>query len=1123
MTRRSIAAILVLVLSSALVAAPPSGNPPRPRPRLFKDSRQSLAIARAQGRKEVSLLIAAKPAGVSEVAREAARLGGDVRYREDEVGYLRIRLPIDSATKLAELDAVESAAMDYDDAWPFRLGADGRPGAPALQPLPESIPPQIPAKWPPRLTDYPLQEPYSPIKDLGAEEFRAKHPTWDGRGVTIALLDGNLDLLLPEFQTAYTLDGKPIPKIADYLNVTDPRDDAEINPQWVDMKATVISRGGKVKFGGKTFRAPRPGSFRVGLFSERRFNMDSNAAYIDQDVDRDGNPKGDDGLFGVMWDEKTNDVWVDTNRNLDFTDEKAMTDYIVRSDVGVFGKDDPSTPVRDSIGFTVQTDLRNNFVSINVGVYQHATIIMGSVVGNREPKGRLQGVAPGARIVSMYYGVSNAHGLIEGLIAAFKHPLVDLVVLEQSVAIASLSYLLSDGTHPISVIAQRLIDRYQKLLFVPGDNSPAFAFVAEDGLAPGAVSVGGYQSKESYRVNWGFMPENDDNLHWGALAHGPSGAGALKPDLLAPSGQMSTDPGYRMGESRKGLYKLPPGYSVDGGTSTATPMAAGATALVVSAAKQSGVHYDAAKLKAAITGSARHIARLAAHEQGNGLIQVGAAYELLQKLQTVSPVSIESRGPVKTKLSHLLRTPNEGVGLYEREGWTAGQTGERTITLTRQSGPSEPMSFRLSWQGEEGVFSSPDSVRLPLGTPVSVPVKITAKKEGAHSATLSIDHPSIPEHVHRVLAAIVVPYRLTAENGYSIKTEVVPPTPSDVGVFVDVPPGTAALRFAVSAPGFYPTLIGPDRDGFYPCPFDLQGQTPARCAFANPQPGVWEINVASSAMRNFDPEAPDPFKPTPVTVTATAASVGLAVAPAPVALAADRSQPLALTLENRLGKVAAAAASVDLGSAIRSRATIHQGEQHMYEVVVPKGTTSLLARVQPPKDSRADLDLYVLDCTDPEKPPEAPAGELQKGNKSPMRPPPICAPAVKSAGVGAGAEAEVSSPKAGRWVIVVDAFSAPDGPVEYEYFDFFSHPGFGAVAAADLPEERAPATRWQARANAWAARLPESPRHLAARIVATSKDVTKLSGRFGQGDKELIPLGAAEVWFDAPPPATAAR
>ena len=55
--------------------------------------------------------------------------------------------------------------------------------------------------------------------------------------------------------------------------------------------------------------------------------------------------------------------------------------------------------------------------------------------------------------MSVFYGVSNAHGLIEGLITAFKHPLVDLIVLEQSVAIASIPYLLADATHPMSIVA----------------------------------------------------------------------------------------------------------------------------------------------------------------------------------------------------------------------------------------------------------------------------------------------------------------------------------------------------------------------------------------------------------------------------------------------------------------------------------------------------------------------------------------------------------------------------------------------------------------------------------------------------------------------------------------------
>src|SRR6185436_7088452 len=150
-----------------------------------------------------------------------------------------------------------------------------------------------------------------------------------------------------------------------------------------------------------------------------------------------------------------------------------------------------------------------------------------------------------------------------------------------------------------------------------------------------------------------------DNMHWGGMSHGPSGTGQLKPDLIAPSGQVSTDPGYRRGMVRRGLFELPPGYSVDGGTSTATPMAAGATALVVSAAKQRGLRYDGPRLKAALQGGTRYIPRLAAHEQGAGLIQVNAAVSLLEKLQTIDVPTIESHAPVRTTSSLLYDPANE--------------------------------------------------------------------------------------------------------------------------------------------------------------------------------------------------------------------------------------------------------------------------------------------------------------------------------------------------------------------------------------------------------------------------------------------------------------------------------
>ena len=46
---------------------------------------------------------------------------------------------------------------------------------------------------------------------------------------------------------------------------------------------------------------------------------------------------------------------------------------------------------------------------------------------------------------------------------------------------------------------------------------------------------------------------------------------ALKPDVIAPSNYVSTGRGFIEGTAIPGLMQLPPGYSIAGGTSTATP------------------------------------------------------------------------------------------------------------------------------------------------------------------------------------------------------------------------------------------------------------------------------------------------------------------------------------------------------------------------------------------------------------------------------------------------------------------------------------------------------------------------------------------------------------------------
>lgn len=1100
--------LLVLSLLLPMLFTLDSTRQTPTRPPLFKDARQLLAIARAQGRNQVSLIIAAAPGATAAVARRGEQLGGEVRRRVDEVGYLRIRVPIDRASELAAFDGIESVTVDLARGYPSRLlpgdGAADQVGEDAPRrdaPAADTVP------WPPRWSDYPLRHPYRALRDIQGDALLAMNPAYDGRGVTIALLDGHYDFLLPEFQTAYDLEGRAIPKLADYLNASDPREDAEDTPQWVDMAERVAARDGRVTFRGRTFTTPRDGSFRIGLFDERRFNDPANAAYLDQDVDRNGNPRGDDGLFGVLWDEETNDVWVDTDRDLSFANQRAMTDYIVRGDVGIFGNDNPATPVRESIGFTVQTDRANGYISINLGIYQHATEIMGHVVGNPEPNGRLRGVAPGARLISVYYGGSNMHGLIEGLITAFQHPLTDLVVLEQSVLIASIPYQVADGRHPISVIAQRLMDRYRKLLFVPGSNAPGLGIVAEDGLAPGAVSAGGYQHRDSYLANNGFAPEPADNMHWGGLSHGPSGSGALKPDLLAPSGQISVDIGYvyrPASQERRGLYQLPAGYFVDGGTSTAAPMAAGAAALVVSAARQSGVPWDAVRLKAALQGSARYIPRLGAHEQGSGLVQVRDAFLLLQAMGSTPPVRISTTAPVRTRLSHLLTTPHQGDGIYEREGWAPGDRGTRTIRLTRTSGPRQAMRFTARWIGGDGNFTSADEVVLPLHRPVEFPVEIATPHAGVHSARLVLEHPDHPGFAHQMLATVIAAQRFDAASGYRISAAMVVPRPGDRGLFVLVPPGAAAIRFsATSEDGATVRLraVLPGRAEVNPCPTTLtNGQW---CTVALPEPGVWEINASMHDMvRDYDPNRPRPLPPGRITVTAglLGASV-VADGGAEVPPAAGATRDVTVQVENRFGATSMGLAGGALASAFRASRTIASGEQHVYEVMVPAGATLLRAGVSGVTGEGSDLDVTVMDCTAVPR-PVAPAPERDRGNRAPSVAPPNCAPRGRAATVESGGEVELTNPAPGRWVVVVDAFQAPAGGARYDYLDLFTHPSLGSITVTDLDSPREAGGRWSARAHLWVAALPDaaSGRGLAGLLQVVGRDT-----RTAQGAP--IPLG----------------
>lgn len=1056
---------------------------------LFKDDRGDLAAARARGDTNVTVIIAAMPGATQRLARVITAMGGTIRFRDDHVDYVRASIRTDSVERLAQDPAVHSLDLNM-------LGADrGFATDPAAPTLPADTTRVV---WPPVQSDYPLTHRYDPLGDMGALRLRNEHPTWDGRGVTLALIDMNPDPLEPELQVARTLEGKPVKKIQFYTTAIDPLEEDE--GRWLKMNDRVTAKGGIFTYGDKTYRAPHDGSFRIALLDEARFDSLSNSG-LEKDLNRDGNPPGSSRLFAVLWDEKTNDVWVDTNQNLSFADEAPLTDYAVRPVFGVFGKDNPKTAVRESVGFAVQIDTARKMVAIDAGVPFHASLIVGAALGSRGTRGRFDGVAPGTRLASYAEGC-QAYGQTEAVILALENPAVDGAWLEQCSNITR-PYLLRDGRLVPTIIYSRLIAKYHKPLMVPTHNYPVLGASDDFVLADCAIGVGGQESKANFLTNYGFRTKYDDNLLITG-GYGPMGNGAFGPTIISPSNIMS---GYRGWEDpaaayMASVYRTPVGYLIAGGTSTATPTASGAVAMLISAARQTGVKYDACSLKQAIASSARYVPNIPAYKQGNGVINVEGAWAVLKAIDKAGgTITITSRAPVKHAYSELLDTPNEGVGLFERDGWVSGSHGRRTVTFTRTSGPRDAMSFAISTTGDSGTFSWPASVSLPLGVPVPVTVDVAPKSPGVHSALVTLDNPAVPGHAYRMLAAIVAAEPLDSANHYSIATKVEVPRPEMRSFFYQVPPGASALQVVLDAPkrAAQLAIIAPDTrtPPVTRIVAERGGRGEGGGGGANaplpketfvvntPEPGVWEVRLTDiEDTHTFDWRASEkggPVPPTQATITVSALSVTMSqIAAADNGAGAlqdgsgtghDGSAANAQfeSVANQMASFTGKASSYPLGAARREHASIDAHSQTTYEVSVPPGSASLMVKVSQASDSRADLDVYVFDCT------------AKK-----------CRVAGEGAGPGANETVIVQQPAAGKWKVVVDASSVPAGRTSFEYTDVVFNQSYGMVATTDTIAQHKSFDSWSTNANVWSAGMPQGRVPFAALLVQEEVTRTQL-------------------------------
>ncbi len=977
-----------------------------------------LAEAKADGDKTVTMMVATAPGATEQVAdRLDAVKGGSVGRTYDKLGYVRATVPtgradaaIKSAAALSSVHAIDLRhEIELDDPTPAADRAKGAKSA-------------VRGAYPGPGKDTPAKNPYNPSAETGAVDFVKKHPKADGRGITIGVLDSGIDLGHPALRKTTTGERK----ITDWVTATDPIVDAD--GTWRRMTNPVT--GPVFTWDGETWKAPA-GSFQVNRFRE--------AATVGGDANGDINRDGDTtDSWGVLYDPAAGTIRVDLDDDNDFTDDETMKPYKEDHQVAYFGKDDPATDVAERVPFVVEirkdvpTDpyggdwvgKKADFVNIGVIESEHGTHVAGITAANGLFGGRMNGAAPGAKLVSSractWSGGCTNVALTEGMIDLVTERGVDIV----NMSIGGLP-ALNDGNNARAELYTRLIDTYGvQLVISAGNSGPGANTIGDPGLADKVISVGAAISKETWAANYGSAVEKKYAM-MNFSSRGPREDGGFTPVISAPGSAINTTqtwlPGSPVAEAG---YKLPAGYSMLQGTSMASPQAAGASALLLSAAKREKIDLTPAKLRTALTSTADRIRGEQAYAQGSGLINVVDAWNAVEDGAKAHTYTVQA--PVDTALDQELKKP--GTGIYDREGGLkTGQKRTYDVTITRTSGPDRALRHALDLvNNHEGTFEllGDDDVSLPLNKPVTVKVRAKAKSAGLHSAILTVDDERT-EGVDRQIMSTVVVSTPLAEPSYTYKAAGSVQRNSTKSYFVTVPKGVKTLEVALGG------LKGKSQTRFlavhpYGVPVDSTSslvcypnyENPANTcrpdlrSYPEPQAGVWEIEVES---RRTSPLLDNPYE---LKVSALGVDFDPAVQTLPEAKVGTPA-PVTWKATNRFAAIDGKLKGGSLGSSKSARPTIAQGATQTSTVVVPEGAERLDVVIGSPADIAADLDLSV-----------------KKDGK-----------VVGSSAEGDSEESvSLAKPAAGTYTIEVVGYSVPTGSTAYDYRDVFFSDALGKVA-----------------------------------------------------------------------------
>ncbi|XP_074282195.1 tripeptidyl-peptidase 2 [Silene latifolia] len=551
-----------------------------------------------------------------------------------------------------------------------------------------------------------------PKREIAADKFIDAYPNYDGRGVIIAIFDSGVDPAAAGLQE--TSDGKP--KVLDVLDCTGSGDVDTSTVVKADEYGCICGASGSSLVVNPAWKNPS-GEWHVGyklvyelftddltsrLKTERRKKWDErNQEAIaeavtnlhdfdkkhrkveDHDLKRlredlqsrvdflqkQADSYEDKGpvIDAVIWHD--GELWrvaLDTQSLEDEPDKGKLADFVpltnfrIERKFGIFSKLDACT-------FVTNVYEEGNLLSIVTDCSPHGTHVAGIASAFHPQEPLLNGVAPGAQIVSCKIGdarlgsMETGTGLTRAIIAAVEHKcdLINMSYGEPS--------LLPDYGRFVDLINE-VVEKHH-LIFVSsaGNEGPALSTVgAPGGTTSSIIGIGAYVSPAMAAGAHCVVEAPNEGLEYTWSSRGPTADGDLGVSVSAPGGAVAPVPTWTL--QRRMLMN---------GTSMSSPSACGGIALVLSGMKAEGIHTSPYSVRRALENTCVPISSVPEEKltTGMGLMQVDKAFEYVKRSLDAPSVWYE----VKTNLSG--KTTPTFRGIYLREAFACQQPAEWTVQV----------------------------------------------------------------------------------------------------------------------------------------------------------------------------------------------------------------------------------------------------------------------------------------------------------------------------------------------------------------------------------------------------------------------------------------------------------